>query len=184
MARGRKSTRKRICASGTTGVVTLPGDRKAEVIREADPDGRPVTHHRTVDTLGRMLRAGTITPAMHDAARDFQARFTIAALDNVRTTSLVRIWGGGHAADLTDRQVAARENVHRAMAALGGINSPAGGCVWHVVGLQYSVREWAMRLGWGGRPVHGSQAQGILVAGLGLLAAHYGYERPYQMQRA
>ena len=182
MARRRKP--KEVRTISTTGVVTLPGDRKAEIVREADPDGRPVTHHRTVDTLGRMLRAGTITPAMHDAARDFQARFTIAALDNVRTTSLVRISGGGHAADLTDRQVAARENVHRAMAALGGINSPAGSCVWHVVGLQYSVREWAMRLGWGGRPVHGSQAQGILVAGLGLLAAHYGYERPYQMQRA
>ena len=176
MARRRKPKAKEVRTSGTTGIVTLPGDRRAEIVREADPDGRPVTHHRTVDTLGRMLRAGTITPSMHDAARDFQARFTIAALDNLRTTSLVRISGGGHAADLTDRQVAARENVHRAMAALGGINSPAGSCVWYVVGLQYSVREWAMRQGWGGRSVHGSQAQGILVAGLGLLAAHYGYQ--------
>ena len=26
-------------------------------------------------------------------------------------------------------------------------------CVWHVVGLQRSVREWAMRQGWGGRSV-------------------------------
>jgi hypothetical protein len=30
---------------------------------------------------------------------------------------------------------------------------PAGSCVWHVVGLQRSVREWAIRQGWGGRPV-------------------------------
>ncbi len=181
MARRKKPKVKGTPTSGTTGVVTLPGDRRAEIVREADPDGRPVTHHRTVDTLGRMLRAGTITPAMHDAARDFQARFTIAALDNLRTTSLVRISGGGHAADLTDRQVGARENVHRVMAALGGINSPAGSCVWYVVGLQYSVREWAMRQGWGGRPVHGSQAQGILVAGLGILAVHYGHDRSYQI---
>jgi hypothetical protein len=178
MAKRRKSSSKRTRATDVTGIVTLPGDRKAEIVREADPDGRPVTHHRTVDTLGRMLRAGSITPSMHDAARDFQARFTIAALDNVRTTSLVRISGGGHAADLTDRQVAARENVHRVMAALGGVNSPAGSCVWYVVGLQYSIREWAMRQGWGGRPVHGSQAQGILVAGLGLLAVHYGHAIP------
>jgi hypothetical protein len=42
-----------------------------EPVYEADPDGRPVVHHRTVDTLGRMLRAGTITKDMHDAARDF-----------------------------------------------------------------------------------------------------------------
>ena len=34
------------------------------------------------------------------------------------------------------------------MQALGGINSPAGSCVWHVVGLQRSVREWAVRQGW------------------------------------
>jgi len=61
------------------------------------------------------------------------------------------------------------------MAALGGTGSPAGSCVWHVVGLQRSVREWAIRQGWGGRPVRQEQAQGILVAALGVLAAHLGY---------
>ena len=40
-------------------------------------------------------------------------------------------------------------------------------CVWHVVGLQRSIREWAMRQGWGGRPVRTEQAQGILMAALG-----------------
>jgi hypothetical protein len=38
--------------------------------------------------------------------------------------------------------------------------------VWHVVGLQRSIREWALRQGWGGRPVRVEQAQGILVAAL------------------
>jgi hypothetical protein len=60
------------------------------------------------------------------------------------------------------------------MEALGGISSPAGSSVWHVVGLQRSVREWAIRQGWGGRPVRQEQAQGILVAALGMLAAHLG----------
>ena len=60
---------------------------------------------------------------------------------------------------------------------LAGIGSPAGSCVWHVVGLQRSIREWAMRQGWGGRPVRVEQAQGILVAALGVLASHYGYGR-------
>jgi hypothetical protein len=36
------------------------------------------------------------------------------------------------------------------------------------------LREWALRQGWGGRPVRQEQAQGMLVAALGLLAAHYG----------
>ena len=57
----------------------------------------------------------------------------------------------------------------------GGISSPAGSCVWHVMGMQRSVREWAIRQGWGGRPVRQEQAQGILVAALGVLAAHFGY---------
>jgi hypothetical protein len=47
--------------------------------------------------------------------------------------------------------------------------------VWHVVGLQRSVREWAMRQGWGGRPVDHKAAAGILIAGLGMSAAHLGY---------
>ena len=61
------------------------------------------------------------------------------------------------------------------MEALGGISSPAGSCVWHVVGLQRSVREWAIRQGWGGPPVRQEQAQGILIAALGMLTAHFGY---------
>jgi hypothetical protein len=32
-----------------------------------------------------------------------------------------------------------------------------------------------MRQGWGGRPVRQEQAQEILVAALGVLAAHFGY---------
>ena len=174
----RKATANR--QSGRVGVVNLPGGRKAEIIREGDPEGRAVVHPRTVDTLGRMRRSGSITPSMHDAARDFQAQFTIAALDTLRGASLVKISGGGHAADLTDRQVAAREKVLRAMDVLGGINSPAGSCVWYVVGLEHSIRQWAMRQGWSGRTVHISQAPGMLVAALGMLAAHYGYKQPHQ----
>jgi hypothetical protein len=35
-----------------------------------------------------------------------------------------------------------------------------------------SVREWAIRQGWGGRPVDRKAAAGILIAALGMLAAH------------
>ena len=55
------------------GVAGLPVIRRPddvlESVYEADPEGRPVVHHRTVDTLGIMLRAGTISQDMHDAAR-------------------------------------------------------------------------------------------------------------------
>jgi hypothetical protein len=149
--------------------------RELEEIREKDPDGRIVYHHRTVDTLGKMLRAGTISQEMHDAAKDFQAAFIVANLDPLRAIPILRVPGTGREPELNERQLDARRRVHEAMQALGGISSPAGSCVWHVVGLQRSVREWAIRQGWGGRPVRQEQAQGILVAALGMLAAHFGY---------
>ena len=149
--------------------------RELEEVREKDPDGRIVVHHRTVDTLGKMLRAGTITPAMHDAARDFQAASSSPAWTRSARTPILRVPGAGREPDLNERQLDARRRVHEALQALGGISSPAGACIWHVVGLQRSVREWAMRQGWGGRPVRQEQAQGILVAALGMLAAQGGY---------
>ena len=155
--------------------ITAGPDMVVEPTYEADPDGRPVVHHRVVDTLGRMMRNGNITREMHDAARDFEATFTIARFDPVVCMSLDRLPGSSRPADLTDAQVDARRRVGGAIDALGGFGSPAGGCVWHVVGLQCSIREWAMRQGWGGRPIGEKQAHGILVAALGMLARHYGF---------
>jgi hypothetical protein len=154
-----------------------PAGCEVERVREVDPDGRIVVHHRTVDTLGKMLRAGTITPEMDDAARTFQADFAIASLDPIRATPILRAPRSGREPDLNERQIDARRRVHAAMQALGGLNSPAGSCVWHVVGLQRSVREWALRQGWNGRPVRQERAQGILIAALGILAMHFGYEK-------
>jgi hypothetical protein len=126
----------------------LPG-RDFEEVRERDPDGAIVVHHRTVDSLGRMLRAGNIDQAMYDAAKDFEASFILAQLDRLRAVPILRVPGTGREPDLSERQLHARCRVHEAMESLGGIGSPAGSCIWHVVGLQRSVREWAMRRGWG-----------------------------------
>jgi hypothetical protein len=145
--------------------------RQLEEVREKDPEGRIVVHHRTVDTLGMMLKRGTITPEMHDAAKDFEAAFIVANLDPLRALPILRVPGTGRDPDLNDRQLHARRRVHKALEGLGGISSPAGSCVWHIVGMQRSVREWAIRQGWRGRPVRQEQAQGILIAALGVLAA-------------
>ena len=100
--------------------------RQLEEVREKDPEGRIVYHHRTVDTLGKVLRAGTIDQAMHDAARDFQAAFIVANLDPLRALPILRVPGTGREPDLNERQLHARRRVHEAMQALGGISSPAG----------------------------------------------------------
>jgi hypothetical protein len=100
----------------------------------------------------------------------------VANLDPLRALPILRVPGTGRDPDLNERQLHARRRVHKALEALGGLSSPAGSCVWHVVGLQRSVREGAIRQGWGGRPVRQEQAQGILVAALGVLATWFRYK--------
>jgi hypothetical protein len=171
--------RRRKRKASPAAIAGLPATRREddtiERVREADPAGRPVMHYRTIDTPAVMLRAGTITKDMFNAARDFQAHFTFAHFDTVRCMSLIRLPGGAGAAELTDAQLDARRRIGRTLDALGGLGSPAGSCVWHVVGLQHSVTEWARRQGWSGRPVRVEHARGILIAALGVLAKHYGY---------
>jgi hypothetical protein len=146
----------------------------SEPIREADPEtGGPVQHRRAVDTLGLMLANGNITPQMHEAGCIFRTLFHSAAIDGIATSQFVRL-GGATADNMSVRQVDARRRVARALDALGGHDSPAGSCVWFVVGLEMSVREWAVRQGWSGRPVPQPIAGGMLVAGLGILAMHFG----------
>jgi hypothetical protein len=151
--------------------------RELEEVREVDPDGRIVVHHRTIDTLGKMLRSGAISQEMHDAAKDFQVAFLLARLDPLRALPVVRVPGTGREPDLNERQLHARGWVQEAMQALGGIGSPAGSCVWHVLGCGCSIREWSIRRGWSGRPVRQEQGQGILVAALGVLAGHFKYDK-------
>jgi hypothetical protein len=152
----------------------LPG-RDLEEVRERDPDGAIVVHHRTVDTLGKMLRAGTISDEMHSAAMDFRADFVVANIDRLRALPILRVPGTGREPDLSERQLDARRRVHEALDALGGIGSPGGSAIWNIAGLQHSVRHWALGRAWDGRPVRLEVAVGVLVAALGVLAAHYGY---------
>ena len=146
-----------------------PG-RELEEMREADPNDRIVLRHRTVDSLGKLLRSGAVTEAMHDAGRAFQRDFQFAGLDPLRARPMDVPPGGGRASDLTDRQLDARGRVQEALDALGGLNGPAGSAAWHILGCGCSVREWALRRRWAGRPIRQEQAQGILIAALGVLA--------------
>jgi hypothetical protein len=145
--------------------------RRIEQIRDADPDGPPVLHHQIIDPLTRMLRAGTITDAMYNAAKDFQAAFVIEHLEPLRTLPMLRVSGTGRPSELNQFQLDARHRIQEALDALGGLSSPAGSCVWHVVGGERSLRDWALRQRWSGRPLPQGHAQGILVAALGILAA-------------
>ncbi len=149
-----------------------------EGVRGTDPDtGTPILHRRAVDSLGVLLANGSITPQMHEAGEIFRAVFQRAALDRVRTMPMIRI-PGGRADLLSESQTVARERVARAMTHLGGFGSPSGSIAWYVLGLEHSVRDWALRQGWNGRAVTPAIAHGILLGTLGILTAHYGLAPP------
>jgi hypothetical protein len=140
----------------------------------ADEAGRPARPFRVVDTLAAMLRKGTITAAMRQAADDFHAQFILASLDPLRAADLNRLPGAWREVPMSLRQAEARTKVWQALQALGGIASPAGSCVWHVVGCEWTVKDWALREGWGGRALSQETASGILVGSLGVLQGFYG----------
>jgi hypothetical protein len=150
-------------------------NRELEETRITDPeDGKPANRHRVTDTLGRMLTNGTITPEMFDAGQAFQENFILANLDGLRALPLVRQLGTGGPADFTDRQLIARRRALKSIETLGGIGSQAASVMWHVVGLQESLRQWAQRCGWGGRAIRPDVAAGILAASLDILAREEG----------
>ena len=150
-----------------------------------DTAGHPSRPYRAVDTLAIMQRRGSITPSMRQAGEDFRARFATAQLDPLRALDLSRLRLGerslrseGDGPGL--RIEAARTAVWRAIQAVGGTASPAGSCLWHVLGWERSLKEWALQQGWSGRRVSQESASGILIAGLGALESHFGIARKFQ----
>lgn len=145
----------------------------------SDAQGNVSRPYRALDTLAVMERRGSITTGMRQAGEDFRARFETAQLDPLRALDLSQLRFGERGSRSGDdgpglRIEAARNAVWRAIQAIGGIASPAGSCVWHVVGWERSLKAWALEQGWNGRRVSQEAASGILVAALGALEAHFG----------
>lgn len=180
--RRASSTRREI--SENRGLPPTPERRDhglVEAVERPIPDhlGRPSRPYRAVDTLAAMERRGTITAGMRQAGEDFRARFAIAQLDPLCAFDITRVRtgrgsGSSIGADPGSRIEHAREAVWRAILAVGGLGSAGGSCVWHVLGWERSLKEWALERGWNGRPVSQEAASGILIAALGTLESHFG----------
>jgi len=172
----RHSARRALMAPviAPTGERWARGDVEPPKETIADEDGRPAAPFRTVDTLTAMERRGSITPEMHRAGEAFRALFALAALDPLRASDLARLPHGSRELPLSLRQADARKRIWTCLKTLGGHASPAGSCVWHVIGCELSLKDWALREGWGGRAVSEKTAAGILVAALGVLAGELG----------
>ncbi|WP_299162454.1 hypothetical protein [Accumulibacter sp.] len=160
---------------GVTSPVT--GGRQVEWVREESGEHQGNAHFRTIDSLGLMLRNGTITAPMHDAGQEFATVFALAHLNGPSVPTFDRIRGGQWRDSMTERVAFARKRIGQALDAVGGIGSPGGSAVWHVAGVGQSVKDWAAQQGWNGRPLSQPEARGILVAALAMLAMHYGYLR-------
>jgi hypothetical protein len=152
---------------------------KVERLERPVPDslGRPARPYRAVDTLAAMERRGTITPEMRQSGEDFRARFAIAQLDPLSAFDLTRLKAGRNAGSRPAegpglRIEHARDVVWRAILAVGGLGSAGGSCLWHVLGWERTLKEWALEQGWNGRRVSQEAASGILIAALGALEAH------------
>lgn len=155
-----------------------PDGSIARYVSEEDDDQQQVRHYRTVDSLSLMLKNGSITEPMHDAGQHFAQEFSDAFAGGVASPTLDAIPTGTAPGELLlEKNTRAARSVRQAINAVGGSSSPAGSALWFVTGLGLSVREWALRHGWSERPITQPQANGILVAALGVLARYYGYER-------
>ena len=143
-----------------------------------DSSGRPTRPHRSVDTLAAMERRGSITAGMRQAGEDFRARFMTAQLDPLSALDISRPMTGLDSGRTFREERAlriedAREVMRRAILVVGGPGSAGGSCLWHVLGWQRSLKEWALEQGWSGRRVSQEVASGILIGALGALEAHF-----------
>jgi hypothetical protein len=158
------------------GDVLLRPGGAAVFVEEEDAEWGRVRHYRTVDTLGLMLKAGTISQGMHDAGRQFQEDFLRAFRSGYASPRLDGLPAGTRLSDgIAQRSAAAALAVREALDAAGGATSPAGSGLWHVVGLGMSVREWVQRADWSGYLLTQHTGMGALIAGLAMLCRHYGY---------
>jgi hypothetical protein len=119
---------------------------------------------------------------MRQAGEDFRVRFATAQLDPLKAFDISRARVGRGSISSSGEEPGiriehAREVVWRAILAVGGLGSAGGSCLWHVLGWERSLKEWALEQGWSGRRVSQETASGILIAALGALEAHFACSR-------
>ena len=175
-AHSSSSAKKPVRKPRLGDMTAMPGKRQAIFVRGMDASGKSSEHFRIVDTLGTMLRKGTITVAMHDAAILFGSDFHSAGLLGMQSIDYASAGGGTAGASSTERAALASCRVHKALGAVGGIASLGGAFLWRMVGEGMQMREWAATTHWNNRSLSKDEARGIAIGALQMLATHYGYQ--------
>jgi len=117
---------------------------------------------------------GQITQEMHDAGLRFEHDFEGSQMrDRYGTYMVERVSGGAQQKENYVVSVLhARKRINSVLEALGDIGSSV---LWDCLGNQLSLREHATRQQCNGKPINTHQAKGRLIAALGMLSRHYGF---------
>jgi hypothetical protein len=136
----------------------------------SDDDGAISMPLLRLSTLVRLEQRGTITRTEAEAGELFGRLFQNAALDGLKAGDMARVPTaiGAVPGDISPSNERCRRRIAEAIAALGGNGSIAASITWHVCGLEWSVRRWAIAT----RRPH-DRACGILCGALAVLAAHF-----------
>jgi hypothetical protein len=127
---------------------------------------------RTRDTLASWAIRRDISKEMLRAGRWFSRTFDLAHLDQLKAADLARPPGG--VGGLSNKAEDARAIIREVHTALGGAGAPMADGVWHVIGNQITVADWARRTRLGsGQPLSSDVAKGFVIAGLSILANLY-----------
>jgi hypothetical protein len=137
---------------------------------QQDTEGRIANPVFRLSQLERWERQGMINTDMRQAGERFHALFRRACLDSLKAADVSRevVSGGGRALDLPHGAEAARRRVAEALRPMGGHQALVGSCVWHILGLEWSVAAWARRV-----QRSPQVAVGVLIAALGALAGYF-----------
>lgn len=140
-------------------VIPTPGDYESPYI--------------AIDILEALLRRGAITAEEKRAGERFRAWFMLAQLDALRAADFARPYVDGGRAFTEPQNDRARREIDKAIRWLGGRGSWQASCMWHVVGLDQSIRQWTQeqsKTAQNARIMSRQDGSGVLIAALETLA--------------
>jgi hypothetical protein len=171
-----------------SGVIDTEADAVTYDKTTGDVVRTPV--YRAVDTIGLMFKRGSITAGMAKAATKYRADFIQGQNEGLRASDHERpvvdcrrvSWG-----EIEPTPEEARRRANEAILAVGGEWSFGGSIVYHVVGGEWSIKQWLELCGGNNfglsKTLREERAFGILIGALSALKTHYNIDEPLPRQK-
>jgi len=133
----------------------------------------------TISLLVRLRNEGKLTSEEVEAGDRFHLEFRRAALGDLRAADVgrVRVENRRAGSEITVSAEHFRRRIWDALTVLGGLGAPPASCVYHVIGAEETLNDWARRR-YTLRRISEHQAPGVLISALACLAVYYGRVKP------